>query len=75
MKAYGMDLTFRPSVLEVVLSEKVFREYVNTHIQETQFPVDSPLHRSMDSIIKNGLVKVWEAGRRYQADMEKEHGA
>ena len=75
MKAYGMDLEFHPTVLEVVLAEKVFRGYVNDHIQETQFPVDSPLHRSMDSIIKNGLVKVWEAGRRYQADMEKEHRA
>ena len=66
--AYGIDLTFYPTVWEVDQAKKVFIEYLRQHAKETQYPEGTALHRSRENIIQCALARVWEAGRRYQAD-------
>lgn len=68
MNAYGLNRPCHPSVYEVLQAEKVFKDYIQEHAYETEYPRESAMYSSPELIVRCALSAVWEAGRLYQLE-------
>ena len=70
MNAYGINRPCYPSVGEIMQAKRIFTEYIQQYAQEAQEAPGSVNYTSPEIIISCALVRVWEAGRMYQAGLE-----